>query len=76
MRKVQIIKCKCGAVFAAACTPHCYEDAEWQRDMRKYVKQGHTVDLIDSDAFDGLQECVCKETELKSKKAIEPTLFD
>ncbi len=37
---IQVIKCKCGSIFAAAAEPHCYSDAEWQREMRKYIKKG------------------------------------
>jgi len=76
MSKIQAITCKCAAVFAVARVPFCYEDAEWQRDMRKHVKQGCTVDLIDSDDFNGFQDCVCKELEAKNKRVDEPTLFD
>ena len=60
MREVQVIKCKCGKTFAGCLAPYCYSDSEWQRDMRKYVKRGCTVELIDSKDFN-LENCVCKK---------------
>lgn len=61
-RKAQVIKCKCGNVFAACVEPHCYTDSDWQRDLRKYVKQGNLVELVDCSSFN-FEECKCKEIE-------------
>lgn len=54
---IQVIKYKCcGQVFAACHEPHCYTDKDWQRDLRKYVKEGHTVAMQDKCNFG---ECTC-----------------
>jgi hypothetical protein len=63
---IQIIKCKCGKTFAAATEPHCYSDADWQRDTRKYIKRGCTVEMVDHHEWK-FEECVC-ETPAKAKK--------
>ena len=73
MEKVQVIKCKCGAVFAACMEPHCYTETEWMRDLRKYVKQGCTVDVIYNDSTKSLfGKCTCDK---KKDDKNEPTLF-
>lgn len=60
MNKAQVIKCKCGKIFAACREPECYEDAQWMRDLRKYVKNGNTVELLDLDKFT-FESCACKK---------------
>lgn len=67
MAKVQIIKYGCcGEIFAACTEPECYQDADWQKEMRKYIKQGHTVETIDRNDF-RFGNCKCNEV---------PSLFD
>lgn len=68
MRQVQIIKCKCGRVFAMCVIPEAYQDAEWMRELRKYVKKGCTVEVGFSKDY-SLENCICK-------KEVTPTLFD
>ena len=58
MRQIQIIKCKCGKAFAACAAPECYADADWQKDMRKYVGSGCTVEIVNSGEWD-FEDCVC-----------------
>ena len=67
MKQVQVIKCKCGKVFAMCLAPECYQDAEWMRDIRKYSKKGCTVEIGDSSNFK-FEDCTCEKKE-------EPTLF-
>lgn len=65
--KAQIIKYKCcGKVFAACTEPHCYEDSDWQKDLRKYIKQGHTVETVQRAGFE-FGECKCPKDEVKNQ---------
>lgn len=66
MEKAQVIKCKCGKIFAACRLPECYAEADWMRDLRKYVKQGCTIELIDCDKFT-FEQCVCEKEEKEEK---------
>jgi hypothetical protein len=65
--KVQIISCSnCDAVFAACVEPECYSDAEWQKQLRKYVNRGEKVNLVDSGSWK-FTRCECnKKTKKKS----------
>lgn len=66
-RKKQVIKYGCcGKVFAAASEPYCYTDKEWQKDLRKYVSNGCTVEMVESFEFGN---CECKPKE-------QPDLFN
>lgn len=58
MKQVQVIRCKCGSTFAASILPYCFTSVEWQRDMRKYVKQGCSVEIMDVEVFQ-LEWCKC-----------------
>ena len=69
MSKIQVIKYKCcGGVFAACVEPHCYTDKEWVRELRKYVNEGCTVDLINRGEL-VWGECKCEKEK-------QPELFD
>jgi hypothetical protein len=65
MSMVQSIRCKCGVIFAGCVEPYCYEDVEWQRNMRKYIKEGCTVEMTGNDVK--LGHCAC-ENKAKKKK--------
>ena len=55
---VEIINCPCNKTFAACADPYCFDDPEWQKDKRHYVKKGCTVKL----ARDGnwkYEKCTC-----------------
>lgn len=67
---VQIIKCKCGKIFAAAAEPHCYVDAEWQKDMRKYVKKGCVVEMVENGDWK-FENCVCDKQSKKDPNQLE-----
>lgn len=71
---IQIIKCKCGKVFAAATEPHCYVDVEWQRDMRKYIKRGCSVEMVNNHEWK-FEECVCEKKEKNKKNSNQLELF-
>ena len=51
MRKIQVVKCKCGAKYAACTGPDCYEDTDWLKDLGKCLKEGGTVEMADADNF-------------------------
>lgn len=58
--QIQIIKCKCGKSFAACRVPECYSDADWQKEMRAYVKKGCTVELVDAGSWQ-IESCACEK---------------
>lgn len=69
MDKIQVVKKKCcGAVFAGCCEPECYIDSDWLRELKKYVKEGCTVEMINKGEF-AFGRCTC----VKEKK--QPELF-
>ena len=71
--KVQTINCgSCNATFAACVEPECYSDADWQRDLRKYTKQGAKVELVDSGEF-RFTSCHCDKKKKKDPNQL--TLF-
>lgn len=74
MNKVQVIKCKCGSIIAGCMEPDCYEDSDWQRDMRKYVRKGYTVGVVEC-ANIKLERCKCKEVKNKEKSESQLSLF-
>lgn len=55
---VQCINCPCGKTFAAAAEPHCYKDADWQKEMRNYVKKGCTVKMAEQQSWE-FEKCTC-----------------
>lgn len=67
---VQLIRCKCGKVFAAAAEPHCYSDAEWQKEMRKYIKRGCTVEMSNNNDWK-FEQCVCETIPKKDPRQLE-----
>ncbi len=70
---VQAIKCKCGVFFAGCTEPHCYQDVDWQRKMRQYVKKGCTVEMVSNDVQ--LSQCVCEKPIKKKKDPNQLELF-
>lgn len=68
-RQLQVIKCLCGASIAACTEPECYEEKDWQKELRRYVKMGYTVSLEDAGSF-SFGSCSCKEEATK-----QPELF-
>jgi hypothetical protein len=61
MGKIQIIKCRCGKIFAACVESECYTDKDWTKELRKYVNGGCTVEMIDSKEFIGFEKCDCNK---------------
>jgi len=55
---VQCINCPCGKTFAVCSEPHCYEDADWQKDMRNYIKKGCFVKTTERQNY-LLETCTC-----------------
>jgi hypothetical protein len=67
-----VIICKCGSAFAACITPECYTDKDWQKDLRKYVKEGCTVEMRHSGDFN-FERCKCnekQEAEIKNQLSL------
>jgi len=55
---IQITKCPCGKTFAGCMELHCYEDADYQRETRKYIAKGCKVQMVEK--MGQLQNCTCK----------------
>lgn len=68
---IQCISCPCGKVFAACREPECYEDAEWQKDMRKHVKKGCSVKMVDNGVGKLFDKCTCPNMNPKQPKQTE-----
>lgn len=60
-RKVQLIKCKCGKIFAACIEPDCYTDKVWLKNMRKYVIKGCSVEMASSSKSFRFEKCTCND---------------
>ena len=73
--KTQIVRCPdCNNIFAAYLAPHCYTDAEWARDLRKYAKQGMIIDTVNTPVT--IQMCTCvKKAKARKKADDQPSLF-
>jgi hypothetical protein len=70
---IQVIKYKCcGNIFAACLEPDCYTDSDWLKSLKKYVKVGHKVEMVDSEKFK-FGQCQCQETP--TPKTETPDLF-
>lgn len=61
---VQVVKCKCGEVFAACVEPECYEDKEWMKSVRDYSKQGYKIEMKENGTWKfGACECQSKQQD-------------
>lgn len=69
---IQCIDCPCGKTFAAASEPFCYEDADWQREMRNYIKKGCKVKLVEDFSF---ENCTCKDMKPEQVDESQISLF-
>lgn len=59
---IQTISCRtCGKTFAACTEPECYTDDEWIADVKKYVKAGHVVKMVEPGTW-SLEGCDCDKT--------------
>jgi hypothetical protein len=65
--EIQVIKCKCGKVFAACAQPECFIDKEWLKDLRKYLAGGCAVAMMDANDF-RFEKCECVKTVAKQKQ--------
>lgn len=60
-KKAQAVFCKCGSLVAAAMAPHCYEDKEWQKDIRQFSKDGYEIKMVDPEVVRlTLSGCKCE----------------
>ena len=58
--KIQVLICKCGSKYAACAEPHCYTNKDWLKDLKKHVKKGGIVEMMESQDFT-FEECKCNE---------------
>ena len=58
---IQVIRYKCCMkIFAACVDPVCYTDKKWQKNLRKYVLQGHKPQMLNGIGGIELGECECQ----------------
>lgn len=74
MKQAQVIKCKCGSIFAACCVPECYTTSDWIKDLKKYVKAGFEVDMLNIGSF-SLAKCTCGESVVESVDKDQLNMF-
>jgi hypothetical protein len=63
---IQVIKCKCGSIFAASKVPECYQDKEWLKNLRKYSLDSCNVEIIENDKSIQFEKCECGMKEKNS----------
>lgn len=61
MQKIQVLKCKCGAKYAACVEPYCYEDIDWLKEMGKCLKEGGIIEMSETFRF---ERCKCNEQKV------------
>jgi len=71
---VQVTKCKCGKIFAACREPECYTDADYQRQVRKDIKSGCTVEMVESGTW-SFEKCTCTDMKPVGVDKNQLTLF-
>lgn len=71
---IQVTKCPCGKIFAACKEPMCYEDAEYQKETRKYIKNGCKVEMVNSGEW-SFENCTCPNMKPIKTDETQPTLF-
>jgi hypothetical protein len=55
---MEVVRCKCGKVFAACIDG--LQDAEWDKDVRKYRSQGYTSEVVPRGSYI-FEKCTCKD---------------
>lgn len=64
-KKAQAIFCKCGSIVAGCMEPYCYQDKEWQKDLRDYSKKGYEIKMVDPEEVRvQLSECKCESEQM------------
>ncbi|WP_455639342.1 hypothetical protein [Parabacteroides sp.] len=78
MRTAQVVKCKCGSIIAACIAPACYEDKDWQNDIRDFIEHGYTTEELACDGSWKLGECECTSLPVKmfTKKNIKDAFLN
>ena len=57
---LQVIKYKCcGAIYAACQEPDCYTEKEWIKHLKKSVKAGDIVQMIEPKTLE-FGRCKCQ----------------
>jgi hypothetical protein len=71
MNRIQVMKCHCGATFAACREPDCYTDTIWKENLSEHVLNGGEVNLVKSFKF---SDCTCKKNTEEPTNQL--TIFD
>ena len=63
-RQAQAVFCKCKSLVAACMAPHCFEDREWQKDIRQFSKDGYEIKMVDPEEVRlTLSACKCESNQ-------------
>ena len=62
--KIERITCNCGGVIAGCV--HGQQDARWDADKRKYMRDGCAVDIVDVESFKFVK-CNCPDQPTKKR---------
>jgi len=65
-RKAQCIICKCGSVIAACLAPHCFDDKDWMKDVRRYSILGYRIETLNCNDFK-FATCICEVKPLQNQ---------
>jgi hypothetical protein len=63
----QVIKYKCcGKVYAACMEPRCYTNKDWLKDIKKAVKDGDKIEMLDTSSFQ-MDKCTCNKEPITNQ---------
>jgi DTW domain-containing protein YfiP len=71
---IQVTKCPCGKIFAACREPECYTEADYQRDTRKYIAKGCTVEMVENGTWK-FEQCTCQNMKPVVSDDSQTSLF-
>ena len=71
---IQVLKCKCGEVFAACQEPMCYTEKDWLKDLTKTLKEGGTIAMVEQGNWN-FGKCKCDEIKKAKDLETQPELF-
>ena len=64
-KKCQVLRKKCcNYIYAMCIEPECFIDRDWLKDVRKAVKDGDSIEMLDTSVA-RFGKCEC-ELDLKS----------
>lgn len=55
---IQVLYCKCGALYAACSEPDCYTDSSWLNSLPKVIENGGKIEMEEREKVK-FTECDC-----------------